>query len=511
MIKKLYTDQKNIFIFTFIAVIIIHGTMLFHKISWHDDLIYTDGYPFMQMKTHGRWLFDWIWELQFAVCRNGSLPLFNGMAVAFSIAFMTVVVMKMCSIENQLLKIALALIFSSLPAVAGHLGYMTSAPIDFIGKLLCVFGGYIIFWKDSWKTRIVSCILFACSIGEYQCYVSFFITVLLTIFIREVLNKDYTWNRYLIYMLKSLGTVLASLILYLCVMQISLKISALELSSYAGINTYGIVSLREYIERIIFAYSDFFVPTAGPYTMFPFHWKAWHRILIFAGITEVIVINIWFIRKKKGIKCVQADILYAMVPFAFNFNFVLYGAGAAHSLHMYHYIFLFAILAMMAEYIKAEAAADYGIKKLLFEKSVEIAAVICSIFAVLYIQYDNACYTFNQIRQESAISYFTVLSARIQSLEGYNPSAEIVYLNDRKKFNYVDGYLSQYEAIVTNPYDHVIVNDYNWIHYMEMWCGFYQKVIDGSKYENMEEVLHMPSYPEDGSIKMIDGVIVVKF
>lgn len=46
---------------------------------------------------------------------------------------------------------------------------------------------------------------------------------------------------------------------------------------------------------------------------------------------------------------------------------------------------------------------------------------------------------------------------------------------------------------------------------MKMWCGFDPIVLKASDYEWMPEVLQMPNYPDEGSIKMIDGVIIVKF
>lgn len=46
---------------------------------------------------------------------------------------------------------------------------------------------------------------------------------------------------------------------------------------------------------------------------------------------------------------------------------------------------------------------------------------------------------------------------------------------------------------------------------MKLWCGFEPQTLDASDYMQMEEVLRMPSYPDTGSIKMMDDVMVVKF
>ncbi len=55
------------------------------------------------------------------------------------------------------------------------------------------------------------------------------------------------------------------------------------------------------------------------------------------------------------------------------------------------------------------------------------------------------------------------------------------------------------------------VNDWNWINFMRQWTGFSPVIADAVPYYENEEVLAMPSYPDKGSIKVIDDVIVVKF
>lgn len=46
---------------------------------------------------------------------------------------------------------------------------------------------------------------------------------------------------------------------------------------------------------------------------------------------------------------------------------------------------------------------------------------------------------------------------------------------------------------------------------MELWCGFAPELGDAAEFEGNAEVASMPCYPEQGSIRCIDGKIVVKF
>ena len=46
---------------------------------------------------------------------------------------------------------------------------------------------------------------------------------------------------------------------------------------------------------------------------------------------------------------------------------------------------------------------------------------------------------------------------------------------------------------------------------MALWTGFKPPVSSSEPYEDSEIVAAMPCYPDDGSIKYMDGCIVVKF
>ena len=46
---------------------------------------------------------------------------------------------------------------------------------------------------------------------------------------------------------------------------------------------------------------------------------------------------------------------------------------------------------------------------------------------------------------------------------------------------------------------------------MKMWCGFDPETADSTTYEQLPEVVQMPNYPDAGAIRVIDGVVVIKF
>jgi hypothetical protein len=44
-----------------------------------------------------------------------------------------------------------------------------------------------------------------------------------------------------------------------------------------------------------------------------------------------------------------------------------------------------------------------------------------------------------------------------------------------------------------------------------IWCGYTAHEVDSSYFVNNPEVQEMPRYPDEGSIKVIDDTLIVKF
>ena len=54
-------------------------------------------------------------------------------------------------------------------------------------------------------------------------------------------------------------------------------------------------------------------------------------------------------------------------------------------------------------------------------------------------------------------------------------------------------------------------NNYRWKEFMLQWCGYSPTLADGKDFADLEEVREMPHYPDDGSIRVINGTLIVNF
>ena len=522
--KKIW--DKSIFIILFYSFFVIHGETVFNKISWWDDIVGCFAKPaFNESLPQGRWLYYIIESVLKRVAGVESLPVFNGIIVSACIGLFSLIVFSMFQIKDEKIKLSLGLIFLSIPSVAGHLGYRLDSGINFIGILICSVAAFIscraICERRDLKKFLWGSFLFACALGEYQCYFSLYLSICLLYFLNFLLSNDISLKKYCKYIFCYVLNIALGLILYLLILHIFLYFADVKLFSYANTNTYGIVSINEYLERINYAYLIFLNPyLLSPANMFPFHWRGWYRLLIFFNALLTLFLMLTILRREE-LKLLsnknllfQITLLLIIFPSTLNFNGILYGWGNVHSLHAYQQclLFLFPFIvfkALLKNLIELNISAN--MRGLYY-------SLICVlvVFGVLYIRYDNYCYMLSEIRQTQAIRYFTTLTTRIMSVDGYKNEMPVAFVHEEKKYNSIDDIKEFSDFPVTNPYYLPLIDvDKGYVEairaFMKYWCGYTPVFANSQIYESRDTVKLMPCYPDHGSIKIIDNVIVVKF
>lgn len=135
-------------------------------------------------------------------------------------------------------------------------------------------------------------------------------------------------------------------------------------------------------------------------------------------------------------------------------------------------------------------------------------------FSGLYCLYDNVCYVKSEFQKQRMISYYTTLITRIKSAERYQDELPVVYINPGK---IEDSTLRDIPAFREVRLEGSLYGGAKrgingaWRAFMNHWCGFSPIEGDPEKYEHLPEVQAMPRYPDAGSIRVINGAVVVKF
>ena len=199
-------------------------------------------------------------------------------------------------------------------------------------------------------------------------------------------------------------------------------------------------------------------------------------------------------------------LLTLLIPAAVHLIFIMADPNNIHSLMTYGAVGLFLWIACLADRLEWKWN---GIARGVRGTAAGLLVLLC----VMYGRYDNECYLRAALTQQEAISFCTTLVTRIQSTEGYHDSYPVVLIRDGW---YSDNSLfvpEELEHITQLPYQDLgtYLNDYAFKSFVKYWCGYAPEYKSDKKFKNNPEIMEMPSYPNDGSIRIVDECVIVHF
>ncbi len=506
--KKVLSDVRFrlIMIASLIFGLIAHGPAMFSKFSFHDDIAWFNGLGVTYEL--GRWMLG-VCDTFFAFIfgsRHYSTPAING---ALTIAAVAVIVYILCvklKIENRFIITALTGVMVCFPAITNIFGFVYTAPYYYIAAALGVYGAYLFYEKKTVLSIIICVNLMALSVGIYQSNIPVNMMCLLLFMLVEVYESDMKWKDYIVLVAKNALICFCFMAEYFIFNIIFLKAVGTQMYEYKGVSKFGMTGFSDYINRIIISYKRFIRPIdyinydGVSANMFPWGIRYYHMILIVVvGILTVLMLL--GIRKKD--KIAQLILLLAVSPLFAYFLYVMTGEEDSHGGMAFGEVFMFALAAFVVERM-----IDTGKTERILACS---SIVLTFVMTLMYVRYANVCYLKAEVVQSQTVSYFNRLITRIQETEGYTEDTPVVWIGPNDKSEADLGGEKYFEDIYTPPFQgKSYINDFEWEEMMDLWCGF--TAVPGELPEGAsEEVAAMPVYPAEGSLKVIDNVLVVKF
>lgn len=508
-----WDKSKTVFFSVLLWGLFAHGFMLFQKLSIHDDI--TDLIrPLLNVNMRtGRWgsvIIQFLQEKIYGFVSYSS-PAFLGLLFLGTLFVFCILLFRLFRIENKWMQILLTGFVVCSPLVLATFGYIYACLYVSFGLLACVAGCCLICTEKPTLIKAAVGILCICfSTAVYQTFFSLALTIVLLYFLNRT-EEGLTWKGFVIKFAYYLGSCIASILIYLGLTKLSLSLAHLDMDSYAGLDTMGSLPISEYLKRIPIAYKEFFYPTAQKkYTIYVFNTRFIYLVLLILAIVAVLyqLIKIWKSARRSAIQMV---ILLALFPLASNSILVFAGEEPISAMHMYsQFIVMFFILqrlSFLKDAMKPAPSKYFGV----------IFSALLLLMNIMFAHYSNECYTKVAVVQTEVTQYFNRLIERIESTEGYDDEMPVIYLNEfEKKDAKINGEMPYWDELSTIPPYNLdelnVINDYNWKTYVIIWCGFWPEV--QSPTEELlknETVKSMPHYPDDGSVRVIDDAVVVKF
>ncbi|MBO6129223.1 MAG: glucosyltransferase domain-containing protein [Pseudobutyrivibrio sp.] len=514
-ISKLTDYQKFAFYSAVILGIIAHGFALFNRLSVHDNshCLFALGATYEV----NRWGLGIIYKLQVLSTKTFSLPLFNGLLSIMFIACAAMVLVKTFDIKSKLVSSIIGGLMVVFPMVTSTFSFMFTTWPYFMGLLFAFLAAYTLIREVSAKNVIISVIWLTLSLGLYQAFLGVVVTLFLTKMMFDVIDGktesivDYA-KAGVIYLI-DLGLGLG---LWAIIGKAFRTVKHIELETYKGWDEgYNLAKLPARLAEAIKNFLTFRMEGINA-----LRYLRMLAMLIFLLAVVMIIMLVIKSSAKASVK-IASVVGIILIPIAMMVVYLLSTSSQykVSTLMVYPEIFVYLIPLLMLGRFEGFKA---GIMQLL-SKCVSALLILCTVVVTIgYVYLDNAAYFKAAIYQEQAVAYMTALLANIKSTPGFSDDLEIVFVGFE---NVEDATINEVAAkeemdgVQLEKYYNTLVEMLNEgvnIQFLRDHLGIgneNMRIEDpnhDTEVSDMPEVKAMPVYPNDGSIQIIDDMLVVK-
>ena len=510
LIRKTEIRYKYAFLSVFFFGLFSQGMGLFNKYSMHDDV----QYFFHRGKVikWGRWGSYLLIKGESRLFGDGtySLPVFNGFITIICVGIALCLLIDLLHIRSTVLCVLLGGIAISFPVITSLYGFMYTAHNYGYALLFSVLGPYLILRKNRWYYILLGIWLMAFATGIYQAYIPVILSTFLLTLIRLFHDAECREDRIPLY--KKTGIIFLSGIafvgLYFLLTYASLRYFNETLTGYKSISSMGRLSVGVYLKRVLIAYKEFFNPTPdNVYDVFPGNIRFVNIALMIFAIP--FIIKLLYSKRKDPVGAVIILVLLLLVPLAVNFIFVMIKSSDCWALMVYGKYMFFVLFAWLIETVLGDIHTVVA----------RAAKAVCfgglGLLLLMYCRFDNIVYLQEDLIRAESQRYFSTLVTRIQSVEDYDSWKYVCYIGKPepgRNDNSVEN-IQELDHILLPPVHYGLQNalKVSFRHYLKFWCGFTAHEADPAYFKDLPEVKAMPRYPAEGSIKVINDVVVVKF
>ena len=502
--NRISPAQKAAFFGALIWGLVTHLAVFSAGLMYHDGVNYSG---LCATYSSGRWMLGIMEEIGSRCLGIFQLPYLNGFAVLFLLAVSAMMITYLLKVSSDLTGVLIGAILVSFPGVAILFAYMFTAPAYALSLLMSIFSVYLVNEKPSLFRVFLGACFICLSLGIYQAYITFAASLALITVINDTLRQDEADIKAALTKGVSFVIMLfVGLLLYLLINKLFVSLKGVELTSYQGLDKMGQFTFADFLKAAAYVY---------PYQLQSFwteiissYWMLYITRAIQA-VSVLLFIRIVYQQRKNMKKCIFATILFLLLPMAYNSIFLISGMKASvHPLMQYALVFTYIFPLVLLENLPKNGTL------LKCEKYLGIGfLLLIALVPLSYTYRDNTAYLSASTSQEQAVLYCNSLVTRIKDTDGYSDELPVVYIGDKINDSTL-GLLPTYGKFRMYTLDYTgrdMINSY-----FEKFCALHlgwnpEVITDTEAFSEMAEVKSMPCYPDYGSVKILNGIVIVKF
>ena len=510
---KMALDLKNhgkeyakFFLWTFLFGIFVHIFGLVNTLSNYDDIIIQPTGVGSSLVL-GRWFLRTLDILTTSLGINYNLPWLNGAVFIFFIALSAVLVISVLGIEKRLYALIVGFAMVSFPAVTSVMFFKYTT--IYYGLSL-LFAAAAVWLSTKWKYAFpCSVLLLALSLGIYQAYFPVAVTLYLLLLVKQALDEEASFVQLVKRGVYYLATLVAGLVLYFVILNAYLAAVGNELVSYQGLSTMGAISLSQYPRFIAECVKNFFLMPVNGYCAL-----ATGRILkgsyLVLGAISIFLLALSIIKRRKTpLKALSLALFALLLPIGINLISVMSPDSDIYTIMVYPFVFVLCLPLLLLSGLE-KAGAVRGIPTKLLGTG---AVFFVSLIVAMNTYYANVNYSSIYYANRQVENYFNSVLTQVHMTEGYDTGKKWVILGqvDNKFFNVREWgkphiYGGNTDAAgLANAYSRVF-----WMHNYMGHTAPYANDTESAAVAKLPEVSAMPTWPDYGSIKVVDEYLVIK-
>lgn len=508
-------EYRQTFLFSFLVGIIINIGVFIYNLGNGDTIkwaIYQEN--FWWERVQGRWLLQAI-----SMFRNDKvIPIFITILSLIFIACATVVIVDIFKLKNKVFVGIFSILMMASPFVNSYLYIYYTSDAYCLGVLIASVAAWLLITKRDKISLFLAAALIMCSLAIYQAMLNVIVCLCVISFFIRTLDNIESIAEQMKYMLRCLIGGITGLIMYICSLKVILTITGETMADYKGMNEIGHYSLdiivgmfKNYWKHINLMYfevnghvsSSEFYSQLMPGTLI----NICVVILILAIIVHLICKNRVFCSKKNIAWFSLNGVLLLMGWSIIIFASTVYSIEEAplNSLISPQFSFLYLLAFVLCE---KDCEARYNF---LTRISLSILTTMMCFNLTLAI---NEVYYGNQLAWNQAQTLAIRIVDRMEQTEGWYSGMPVMFVGS------FDGNISENYPRINEvirgsnlPYMWEGQIQLGWNKFLIMYMGVeYEMYGDGfgSTFSEYPEYQEMDIFPAENSIKVIDGVMVIK-
>jgi hypothetical protein len=513
--SKINKNEWVIFCISILSGIMIHFQLLATQVT-NPDVVWTapiiNGHAWEIAL--GRWGIPIIDKWR----QNMVLPLLTSVVVIIILSIITLLFLRLFRIKGIFTGSLIAILIMAFPTFGETLTYFYCADSYLFSMLLSVIGVIIVYHhkKDRGiKSFLFATALFTISLGIYQSFIGISIAIVYLMILSDILFDRKTIKECFQLLVRFSISLLVSLGLYFIIANIVRNITHIDTASYRGMNEIGIKSLKELFYILGRTFKEFFSFFFGQNIFNNNFWYLkWLNIGVFIIITIIITNNIFGkIKKKRLLEGIILGVGYILIPVVFEAIIFIASDTSISYLMVPQMIFIYIWgISIFEENIvmKVENALNW------------LMIILLVLIGTKYIQIDNAMYYSLQISYDKTYSVANDICNKLQSYPDFKYSEQqIAILGNFYYGNYAERNYKLLEAVnntvgstgwlwLNDP----LVSQQSWYYFIGRYKGITINYCNDLELlyniMNSDEYKEMNNFPDDNSIKMVKGVLVVK-